>query len=94
MGARNGISGREAMYNAQISRRIEALRVKQGVSKKELAEAAGVTQPMLHAYEVGRSRWPVFRVWLIAAYLRVSVESVMRRSKTYVKPREIQEDLF
>lgn len=94
MGSKSGISGREAQYNAEISRRVEALRVKRGVSKKELAEAAAVTQPMLHAYETGRSRWPVFCVRLLAQYLRVPVERLMARSKTCVKSREIQEDLF
>jgi transcriptional regulator with XRE-family HTH domain len=94
MGGRSGISGREAMYNAEISRRVEELRVKRNVQKAVLARAAGVSQPMLRAYEVGTTRWPVFRVRLIAGFLGADVEDLMPETKTYVNEMQIQEDLF
>jgi transcriptional regulator with XRE-family HTH domain len=94
MGARNGISGREVQHNAEISRRIEVLRVKRGVSKSELARAAGISGQLLYAYGAGISRWPVFRVGLIAQYLGVPVATLVPKAKSYVYEREIQEDLF
>lgn len=94
MGGRSGISGREVQYNTEISRRIEQLRASQDVRRCELAEAAGVTQQMLRAYEVGTSRWPVFRVRLIADYLRVPVEQLLPKSKSYVKAPSIQGKLL
>lgn len=94
MGGLNGISGREVQYNAEISRRVEQLRVNLGVRKTELALAADVSPQQLRAYEVGTSRWPVFRVRLIAEYLRVSVEQLMPKSKSYVKKASAARKLF
>jgi DNA-binding transcriptional regulator YiaG len=74
MGGKSGISGREVQYNAEISRRIEEYRTQYRVRRCELARAAHVSQQMLRAYEVGMSRWPVFRVRLIAEYLGVDVD--------------------
>lgn len=93
MGGRNGVGGREAQYNAEISCRVEELRKERKVGPSELAKAAGVTPQMLRNYVVGLTRWPVFRVRLIADYFGVKVERLLPRSKSYMKPSCIQEEL-
>lgn len=86
MGSKSGVGGREVQYNAEISRRIEALRIHLRVSKTELAAAADVSRQMLRAFEIGVSRWPVFRVRLIADYFGVPIERLMPQTERY-QPR-------
>lgn len=85
MGGKGGICGREIQYNAEISRRIEQLRREREVASGELARAAGVSAPMLNNYRVGLTRWPAFRLRLIADYLGVPVYHILPGAKSYVK---------
>lgn len=94
MGSRKGICGREVQYNAEISRRIEQLREARRVQRSELAKAAGVSASMLYNYEVGLTRWPAFRLRLIADYFRVSLEQIVPKTKTYVEIPHIAQELF
>jgi len=78
MGSKSGIAGSEVAYNAEISRRVAELRREAGsVRLVDLAVAAGVSQQMLHAYETGRSRWPVYRLRLIADFFDVDLAELM-----------------
>jgi transcriptional regulator with XRE-family HTH domain len=83
MGSKFGMKGREVVYNAEVSRRIESLRLQLNVRSTELAKAADVTPQMLRAYQIGTSRWPVFRLRLIADYLGVKLEQVMPLTERY-----------
>ena len=83
MGSRKSIKGREVQYNAEISRRIESLRVQLQVSVGELAKAVDVSPQLLRAYQIGLTRWPVFRIRLIADYFRVSIERLMPETTPY-----------
>jgi transcriptional regulator with XRE-family HTH domain len=94
MGSKNGVEGREVQFNAEISRRVEKLRVEQRVRRCDLAKAAGVSAALLRAYETGLTRWPVFRVRLVAQYFDVSVEQLIPKMKTYVNETRTQENLF
>jgi transcriptional regulator with XRE-family HTH domain len=94
MGSKNGVEGREVQFNAEISRRVEKLRVEQRVRRCDMARALGVSQALLRAYETGLTRWPVFRVRLVAQYFDVSVEQLIPRMKTYVNETRTQENLF
>lgn len=94
MGSKSGISGREVQYNAEISRRVEALRANYRVKRGELAKAAEVSQQLLWAYELGVSRWPVFRVRLIAEFFDVPLDELMPEIKSYVKETRIQGNLL
>lgn len=88
MGAKGGIKKREIEYNAEVSRRIEELRVQHGLQRIELARAAGVTPQMLFAYLNGVSRWPLLRVRLIADYLGVRAERLIPETEAY-EPRAV-----
>lgn len=77
MGPRGCIGNQEKQYNAEISRRIEELRVARKVRRVRLAQAAGVSPSRLYAFEVGISRWPTFRVRLIADFFRVPVSELL-----------------
>lgn len=84
MGSKKGISGEEVQYNAEISRRVEFFRRVKGVANRELAEAAGVSPNMLIHYQAGESRWPAFRLRLIADFFQVSVGHILPKRKTCV----------
>ncbi len=88
MGAKGGIQERELGYNAEVSRRIERLRVEYEARSTELARAAEVTPQMLRAYQVGVSRWPVFRVRLIADYFGVDLDELMPRTENPARPKQ------
>jgi hypothetical protein len=94
MGGRRGICGREVQYHAEISRRIERLRISSRIERGELAKAAGVSASMFYNYEVGLTRWPVFRLRLIADYLRVPVDRLVPKTQTYVKSPHLAQELF
>lgn len=94
MGSKHGIKGREVQYNAEVSRRIESLRVQLEVPRSELAKAADVTQQMLKAYEIGVTRWPVFRVRLIADYLGVTLERLMPNTERYQQREDRRQPRF
>ncbi len=94
MGGRGRISGREAQYNAEISRRIEQLRIERRMMRGELATAAGVSASKLYGYECGASRWPAFRLRLIADYLRVPVSDLVPKTPEYLVSPAVQEKLY
>jgi transcriptional regulator with XRE-family HTH domain len=95
MGSKNGMKGREVRYNVEVSRRIESLRLQLNVRSTELAKAADVTPQMLRAYQIGASRWPVFRVRLIADYLGVKLDQLMPVTEAYEKrPGRSQSQLW
>lgn len=94
MGSKNGISGREVSFNAEISRRVEELRESRCVLHIDLARAAGVSPQMLRAYQAGITRWPVFRLQLIAKYFVVDVDSLLPEPKTYVNETRTQGNFF
>ena len=81
MGGRKGISEAEARYGAEISRRVEFFRRVKGIRHGELATAAGISQQVLVGYESGASRWPAFRLRLIADFLQVSIEHIVPKIK-------------
>lgn len=94
MGSKAGISEREIEFNAAISRRVEKLCDSRKVMRSELARAAGVSPSMLYNYEVGLSRWPIFRVRLIAEYLQVPIDRLIPKTQTCVESPAAQEDLL
>jgi transcriptional regulator with XRE-family HTH domain len=94
MGGRGGICGHEVQYNAEISRRVEELRNGRRLMRSELARAAGVSASMLYNYEVGLTRWPAFRLRLIADYFKVPIDQLVPKTKTYVESPAAPQKLF
>jgi DNA-binding XRE family transcriptional regulator len=94
MGSKYGLSEVELQFNAELSERIEELRAGHKVPRCDLARIAGVTQQMLYAYEVGVTRWPVFRVCLIADFFGVKLETLMPKTQSYVVSSALQRKLI
>jgi transcriptional regulator with XRE-family HTH domain len=94
MGSKNGMKGREVRFNAEISRRIEELRARHKLQRVDLARAAGVTVQALYAYEAGVTRWPVFRVHLLADFFEVELEKLMPKTKKNIVFSTLQRKLI
>jgi transcriptional regulator with XRE-family HTH domain len=88
------ISDQEREFNAEISRRIEELRARHKLQRVDLARAAGVTVQALYAYEAGVTRWPVFRVHLLADFFEVELEKLMPKTKKNIVFSTLQRKLI
>jgi transcriptional regulator with XRE-family HTH domain len=71
------ISKEERAFFVQLGTRIAMLRRVQNITQVQLAEALGVSQQTVNAYEVGRRRMPVSSVPALARLFGVSVEELL-----------------
>jgi len=71
------ISKEERAFFVQLGTRIAELRRVQNITQVQLAEALGVSQQTVKAYEVGRRRMPVSSVPTLARLFGVSVEELL-----------------
>jgi len=67
----------EKLFFKALGARIAALRKEQTMTQVQLAEALGLTQPMVASYEVGRRRVQVSLLPQIGTSLAVSVEELI-----------------
>lgn len=70
------ISHQERTFFVELGARIACLRKQGNVTQVQLAEALGVSQQTLQAYEVGRRRIPVSALPIVARTLSVSLEAL------------------
>jgi transcriptional regulator with XRE-family HTH domain len=70
------ISTEEREFFIQLGERIAALRKTHGVTQVQLAEALGVSQQTVQAYEVGRRRIPVSALPVVARLLEVPLDEL------------------
>lgn len=94
MGRHWKISADEALYQAEIGRRVEDLRRRRKMRNDQLARAAGVKPTMLFQYQVGNTRWPAFRLRLLADYFRVPLEHLMPKYSLNVESPAAPQELF
>ena len=71
------ISDDERTFFAGLGERVAQLRKARGVTQVQLAEALGVSQQTVQAYEVGRRRIPVSTLRLLVKTLSVSLDELM-----------------
>ncbi len=71
------ISPDERVFFAKLGARIAELRKASHITQVQLAEALGVSQPTINAYESGYRRVPVSTLPLLARTLGVSVEQLI-----------------
>jgi transcriptional regulator with XRE-family HTH domain len=71
------ISKEERAFFVQLGTRMAELRRVQTITQVQLAEALGVSQQTVNAYEVGRRRMPVSSVPTLARLFGVSVEELL-----------------
>ena len=64
--------------DVELGRRLEAARVRSGLTLRALAPAAGVTWQQLRKYELAADRVTVSRLWAIARALDKSMTSFVR----------------
>lgn len=71
------ISDDERTFFAGLGERVAQLRKARSITQVQLAEALGVSQQTVQAYEVGRRRIPVSTLRLLAKTLDVSLDELM-----------------
>ena len=71
------ISTEERAFFAGLGERVARLRKDNHITQVELAEAVGVSQQTMQAYEVGRRRIPVSALPVLARTLPVSLEALL-----------------
>ena len=68
------INSDERQFFVTLGERIASLRKARSVTQTQLAEALGVSQQTVHAYEAGSRRIPVSALPVVASTLAVSLE--------------------
>lgn len=81
LGGRRRRSGAEDAFNAEVGARIEAMRVKAGVTQVRLAAEMGVPRSQVYSYETGSCSCPAYRLWQIAAILKGSADDLLCNKK-------------
>lgn len=76
------ISKQERAFFAELGERIAALRKEQSITQAQLAEALGVSQQTVQAYEVGRRRIPVSALPALARTLHRPIEELLGEPQT------------
>ena len=71
----------ERDFFIELGQRIAALRKVHDTTQVQLAEALGISQQTVQAYEVGRRRIPVSALPIVARVLDVSLEELFGESK-------------
>jgi transcriptional regulator with XRE-family HTH domain len=74
------ISTEERDFFIALGERIAALRKTHAITQVQLAEALGVSQQTVQAYEVGRRRIPVSALPVVAKLLQVQLEELFGES--------------
>ena len=76
------ISSDERQFFVTLGERIASLRKARSVTQTQLAEALGVSQQTVHAYEAGSRRIPVSALPVVASTLAVSLEVLFGEEHT------------
>ena len=72
----------EREFFMKLGTRIAELRKDSHITQVQLAEALGVSQPTINAYELGHRRVPVSTLPLLARTLGVSVEELIGEAQS------------
>ena len=81
------ISTEERAFFAGLGERVARLRKDNHITQVQLAEALGVSQQTMQAYEVGRRRIPVSALPVLARTLAVSLEALLDHAPHGAKKR-------
>lgn len=81
------ISDDERTFFAGLVERVAQLRKARGITQVQLAEALGVSQQSVQAYEVGRRRIPVSTLRLLAKTPGVSFDELMAEGEQAPRKR-------
>jgi len=63
--------------NAEVGQRLKNIRLNRKMSQKEMAEALGITNKLLSAYEIGRLRVPIEVIVRYARALEVTTDDIL-----------------
>lgn len=77
----------EGNFLAELGERVARLRKVRSITQAQLAEALGVSQQTVQAYEVGRRRIPVSTLRLLAKALSVSLDELMAEGERAPVPQ-------
>ena len=81
------ISAEERDFFVALGERIAALRKAHNITQTQLAEALGVSQQTVQAYEMGRRRIPVSAMPIVARTLAVHLEELFGETSRAAQKR-------
>jgi transcriptional regulator with XRE-family HTH domain len=81
------ISKEDRAFFTDLGARIANLRKAQSITQVQLAEALGVSQQTMNAYEMGHRRVPVSALTRLARQLGVAVEELLGEALSATKKR-------
>lgn len=81
------ISQDEREFFVELGSRIAQRRKDSHLTQVQLAEALGVSQPTMNAYELGQRRVPVSALPVLAKELGVGLEELLGKSQAATKKR-------
>lgn len=81
------ISKQERAFFTELGERIAQRRRDQAITQAQLAEALGVSQQTIQAYEVGRRRIPVSALPVLAQTLNQAIEELLGATPAASKRR-------
>jgi len=81
------ISSEDRNFFIALGERIATLRKAHNITQAQLADALGVSQQTVQAYEVGRRRIPVSALPTVARTLAVSLEELFGESSAAARKR-------
>lgn len=76
---------------AAICEKLKALRIKNGYSQEDVAEALYISQNTYSLLETGKTRLDIERLFLIAEFYKISVYELIELSPTH--PKEMNSKL-
>lgn len=83
------ISTEERDFFIALGERIASMRKARDITQVQLAEALGVSQQTIQAYEVGRRRIPVSALPVVARIVGVSLEELFGEKKPKERSRSV-----
>jgi len=81
------ISQDERGFFVMLGNRIARLRKDRPLTQAQLAEALGISQPTMNAYELGQRRVPVSALPVLARALGVGLEELLGETNTAARKR-------
>jgi transcriptional regulator with XRE-family HTH domain len=75
--ARKRRTAEEDQFNAVVGSMLERARRDRKVALCDLAKGLGVSVQQVHFWEIGENRIPMFQIYKISRFLKVSVTSLL-----------------
>lgn len=71
------LSPTEKVWDLRFGKRLQVLRLREGLTMEDMGAALDITWQMYQKYEKGKARVPANRIALLARVLRVRVDALL-----------------